>query len=139
MSLPYELQDTVRATHLLVRSAEEWNKLSEKVHEARANGDEQQLDDARMFHVRAWASVARNILTAPFEGNGITITPATTAWGIATLSTGKRSCQPQLTRQEAYNAVVPPRLRDFEEVMTAYNECLSYLVGTTNTLEQSIR
>lgn len=135
MSLFNELQDTVRTTHLLVRAAEEWNKLCEKVHEASANHDEQRLDEARLFHVRAWASVARNILADPFESMGITIAPATTAWGIATLSTENFSCQPQLTRPEVYNADVPPRLRDFEEVMAAYDECLNYLVGTTNKSE----
>ncbi|BCW73440.1 hypothetical protein [Arthrobacter sp. NicSoilB8] len=131
MPLLKELQDKVRATHLLVRPAEEWNKLSEKVQQAWASGDEQQLETARRFHLIAWASVARNILADPFEGVGITTTPASTDWGIATLTTSRRSCQPQLTRSDTADPSTgtQPRLRSFEEVMTDYDACLDYLAG----------
>jgi hypothetical protein len=133
MPLLKELQDKVRATHLVVRPADEWNKLSEKVRQAWTSGDEHQLDTARKFHLIAWASVARNILTDPFEGVGITTTPATTDWGIATLSTGKRSCQPQLSQTETAGTTgAQPRLRNFEEVMADYNACLDYLAGITS-------
>jgi hypothetical protein len=133
MPLLKELQDKVRATHLLVRSADDWNRLSEKVHQAWVSGDEHQRDTARKFHLIAWASVARNILTDSFEGVGITTTPATADWGIATLSTGKRSYQPQLTQTDAAGTTgAQPRLRNFEEVMADYSTCLDYLAGTTS-------
>lgn len=131
MPLLKELQDKVRAAHLLVRPADEWDRLSEKVHQAWASSDEHQLDTARKFHVLAWASVARNLLADPFEGVGITTTPAATDWGIATLSTARRSCEPQLT-DPAESMGAHPRLRSFEEVMAGYNACLDRLSGTTS-------
>lgn len=92
-SSPTRNSDKVRATHLLVRPDEEWNKLYERVQQDWASCNEHQLDTARAFHLIACASVARNILINPFEGAGITIDLAITNWGIATLSAG--SCHPQ--------------------------------------------
>ena len=130
MPLLKELQDKVRAAHLLVRPAEEWNKLSENVHQAWDDGNEHHLDTARTYHLIAWASVARNILTDQFEEAAITIGRATTDWGIATLSTGKDNCQPQLA-QTGTGTTTDGQLRlwSFEEVMADYNDCLEYLTS----------
>lgn len=134
MPLIKALRDKVRSTHLLVRPAEDWNQLSTRVEEAYSSGDEQQLEIARKFQLIAWASVARNILADSLESVGITTTSATSTWGIATLTTAKRSCQPQLSRADTAktDGDAPPRLRNFEEVMTDYNTCLDYLAGITD-------
>lgn len=134
MPLIEALRDTVRSTHLLVRPAEDWDQLSTRVEVAYRSRDEQQLEMARKFHLIAWASVARNILAESFEGLGITTTPATSTWGIATLSTAKRSCQPQLSWADTARpgGEALPGLRNFEEVMADYNACLYFLAGITD-------
>ena len=132
MPILNEVLDKVRTTHMLVRSAGDWNKLAGKVTHAWENGDDHHRESARNFHLIAWASVARNLLADPFEGVGITTIRATTAWGIATLTTGKRSCEPQLVEpQTGEKADDMPRLRDFDAVMAEYEACLNYLAGTT--------
>ena len=132
MTLLEELQEKTLAAHLLVRSAKEWDNLAAKAQEALTHGEEIHHDTARKFHLLAWASVARNLLADPFEGVGITTSPATTDWGIATLTTGKRSCQPQLIHPVTDPAAAP-RLRDFDDVMAEYTACLSYLSGATTS------
>lgn len=130
MTLLKELRDQIRAAHLLVRSSEDWNRLSKKVDQAWSSGAEDRIDTARKLHLISWASVARNLLADHFEGVGITTTPASSDWGVATLSTGRRSCQPLLIHEGAPAAAGAPRLRNFEEVMTAYDACLDHLAGT---------
>lgn len=127
-----ETSARVRAAHLLVRSTEEWDTLSEELLRAYDLKDNNDLEMLRESFLAGWKSVTRNLLTDTLNAIGVAVTPATTDWGIATLSTGKRSCQPQLTQTDTAGTTgARPRLRNFEEVMADYNACLGYLAGTT--------
>ncbi|GAA4039210.1 hypothetical protein GCM10023063_25630 [Arthrobacter methylotrophus] len=125
-----ETSARVRAAHLLVRSAEEWDTLSEELLRAYDLKDNDKVEMLHESVLAAWKSVTRNLLTDPLNAIGIAVTPATTYWGIATLTAGKRNRQPQLTQTDTPGTSgTQPRLRNFEEVMADYNACLEYLAG----------
>lgn len=121
----------VRAAHMLVRSPEAWNTLSAELVSAWEFNDDETLEMIREQFLAPWRSVAHNLLADTLNGIGISVTAATTDWGIATLSTSKDSFQPQLTSTNTTTGT-QPRLRNFEEVISGYNACLQYLVGTNN-------
>lgn len=128
-----ETSARVRAAHLLVRSTEEWDTLSEELLRAYDLKDNDKVEMLRESFLAAWKSVTRNLLTDPLNAIGIAVTPATTDWGIATLTAGKRNRQPRLTQTDTPGPTgTQPRLRIFDEVMADYNACLEYLAGTNS-------
>jgi hypothetical protein len=133
-----EIRARVRAAHLLVRSAEEWDTLSVGLFRAYDTKDNELVDMLRESFLATWKSVTRNLLTDALDAVGITVTPATHPWGIATLETAWRSCEPLLCSpkelavpSEAGDVYGGLRLRTFEEVMAGYDRCLGSLLRGT--------
>jgi hypothetical protein len=130
-----ETSARIRAAHLLVRSTEEWDTLSEGLLRAYDLKDNDKIEMLRESFLAAWKAVIRNLLTDTLNAIDITVTPAVHPWGIATLETARHSCEPLLCSPEELPAVPRtttvygrPRLLSFEEVMTGYNTCLASLL-----------
>jgi hypothetical protein len=125
----------IRAAHLLVRSAEEWDALSEDLLRSYDPNDNDKAEMLRESFVAAWRMVIRNLLIDPLNAIDITVTPAVHPWGIATLETAGRACEPLLCSPEGLPAFRKtsdihgrPRLLSFEEVMAGYSTCLASLL-----------
>ncbi|MCI0141461.1 hypothetical protein KNN17_07700 [Arthrobacter bambusae] len=125
----------IRAAHLLVRSAEEWDALSEDLLRSYDPNDNDKAEMLRESFVAAWRMVIRNLLIDPLNAIDITVTPAVHPWGIATLETAGRACEPLLCSPEGLPAFPKtsdihgrPRLLSFEEVMAGYSTCLASLL-----------
>ncbi|GAA5200184.1 hypothetical protein GCM10023346_41650 [Arthrobacter gyeryongensis] len=129
-----ETSARIRAAHLLVRSTEEWDSLSEDLLRSYDLNDNDKIEMLCESFVAAWRSVVRNLLTDTLNAIDITVTPAVHLWGIATLNAAGRSCEPLLCSPEGLSALPKttvhgrPRLLSFEEVMTGYNTCLASLL-----------
>ena len=129
-----EIRARVRAAHLLVRSAEEWDALSEELLLAYESKDNDLAEKLRESFLAAWKAVTRNLLSDAFDAAGISIGPAAHPWGIATLGIPGRRCEPLLRSPDELpealgDATVHggPHLRSFEEVMAGYDACLTFL------------
>ncbi|MBB6404193.1 hypothetical protein [Arthrobacter sp. AZCC_0090] len=125
----------IRAAHLLVRSIEEWDTLSDELLRAYDLKDNEKFEMLRESFVAAWKSVTRNLLTDTMNAIGITVSPANHPWGVATLELDGRSCEPLLCSPEELAAPSEagdlygwPRLRSFEAVMAGYDRCLISLL-----------
>ncbi|MGM7775579.1 hypothetical protein ACSVHC_06085 [Arthrobacter sp. KNU-44] len=124
----------IRAAHLLVRSTEEWDSLSEDLLRSYDLNDIDKIEMLRESYVAAWRSVVRNLLPDTLNAIDITVTPAVHPWGIATLNAAGRTCEPLLCSPEELPAFPKtavhgrPRLLSFEEVMAGYNTCLASLL-----------
>ncbi|MCZ9884699.1 hypothetical protein [Arthrobacter sp. B2a2-09] len=130
-----ETSPRIRAAHLLVRSAEEWDTLSEELRRAYDLKDNDKFEMLRESFIAAWKSVTRNLLTDTLNAIGITVTQAVHPWGIATLAAAGHSCEPLLCAPEELPALPKttsaygtPRLLNFEEVMAGFNTCLTSLL-----------
>ncbi|MFF2300618.1 hypothetical protein [Arthrobacter sp. efr-133-R2A-120] len=130
-----ETSARIRAAHLLVRSAEEWDTLSEELLRTYDLEDNDKIEMLRESFLATWKSVTRNLLTDPLNTIGITVTQAVHPWGIATLNAAGRTCEPILCSPEGLPPFSKtsdvhgrPRLLSFEEVMTGYNTCLASLL-----------
>lgn len=128
-----EIRARLRAAHLLVRTAEEWDSLSTELLRAYDSKNDELIQKSQETYLAAWKSVARNILTDTFEPFGIAVGAATHPWGIATLEAAGRSCQPLLATVDARAAGTAASgrayLRSFDEVMANYDACLTFLSG----------
>ena len=130
-----ETSAQIRAAHLLVRSTEEWDTLSEELLRSYDRNDNDKIGMLRESFIAAWRSVIRNLLTDTLSAIDITVTPAVHPWGIATLNAAGRTCEPLLCSPEGLTAFPKasdvqgrPRLLSFEEVMAGYNTCLASLL-----------
>ncbi|MCX2749500.1 hypothetical protein OOZ51_17020 [Arthrobacter sp. MI7-26] len=129
-----ETSAQIRAAHLLVRSTEEWDALSEELLRTYDLNDNDKIEMLRESFLATWRSVIRNLLTDTLNAIDITVTPAVHPWGIATLETAGHTCEPLLCSPEEPPAFPKtstvhgrPRLLSFEEVMAGYNTCLTSL------------
>lgn len=129
-----EIRARVRAAHLLVRSAEEWDTLSGELFRAYDSKDNDLVEMLRESFLAAWKSVTRNLLTDTLDAAGITVTPASHPWGIATLQANGRNCQPLLCTADGVPKITVDavygglRLQNFEEVIAGYGICLTHLL-----------
>lgn len=126
----------VRSAHLLVRTAAEWDTLSFELFRAYDGKDDELIVELREPFVMGWRAVTRNLLTDTLESAGIKVSAPAHPWGVATLEWDGLRCEPLLCSvdpdlpdalEEAavYGGL---RLRSFDEVMAAYEDCLVQLL-----------
>ncbi|MCD4852811.1 hypothetical protein LN996_18505 [Arthrobacter sp. AK01] len=124
----------MRAAHLMVRDAKEWDGLATGLLEAYAAKDEDLVEQLQSPFLQSWRTVTRYVLRDTFDQAGILVGEPSDPWGIAVLTTNGRSAEPLLCladRAELQGAGTPNvdgrRLMTFSEVMTHYSECLEPL------------
>lgn len=126
----------VRASHLMVRDAHEWDALARSLSTAYHGKDDELIDQLLPPFLQSWRTVSTYVLRDIFDATGITVTASEHPWGIATLTANRTSCEPLLCDAEdsvegrAEAAVYGGlRLQTFEETMTSYATCLGRLSG----------
>ncbi|MFH5877593.1 hypothetical protein [Arthrobacter sp. NA-172] len=125
----------IRAGHLMVRDAQEWDELSTSLARGYDSQDDELIAQLQSPFLQSWRTVIHYVLRDTFEAAKITIAVPTHPWGIAALSTTETTCEPLLCDAEgtiagwadapAYGGL---RLLAFEEVMSNYTSCLSQLM-----------
>lgn len=126
----------VRSAHLIVRTAEEWDALSEALFRAYDAKDDELIETLRDPFLMGWRAVTRNLLGDTLESAGIRVSAPAHPWGIATLEWDGLRCEPLLCSvdEELPDALEEAavygglRLRTFDEVMAAYTACLVQLL-----------
>ncbi|MDQ0241452.1 hypothetical protein [Arthrobacter bambusae] len=126
----------VRTTHLLVRTAEEWDALSFELFRVYDGKDDELIEKLREPFLAAWRAVTRNLLAGTLESAGIKVSAPAHPWGVATLEWDVLRCEPLLCSvdEELPDALEEAavygglRLQTFDEVMAAYEDCLVQLL-----------
>ncbi|MGO4250068.1 hypothetical protein AB4Y87_22975 [Paenarthrobacter sp. RAF54_2] len=111
----------LRAAHLMVRDAKEWDELSMNLWAAYDANDEELIEQLRSPFLQSWRTVTRYVLRDTFDAAGITVGEPTHPWGIATLSAKGASCEPLLCRTEGF------QLLTFAEILSSYSDSLEPL------------
>lgn len=129
-----ETIDRLRAAHLMVRDAHEWDALSADLRSAYEANDEDRIEQLQQPFVQSWRTVTHYVLRDTFDAAGIAVTEAAHPWGIATLTTNGSSREPLLCLADqtfgqgsSVAAMNAPQLLTFAETMTYYTECLTPL------------
>jgi hypothetical protein len=123
----------LRAGHLMVRDAQEWDELSTDLGRAYVSKDDELIEQLQPQFLQSWRTVTRYVLRDTFDAAGIAVTDPSHPWGIATLTAKGTSCEPLLchageARTESaggtYDGI---QLLNFADTMTNYGDCLSRL------------
>ncbi|WP_442542445.1 hypothetical protein ACSBOX_10870 [Arthrobacter sp. KN11-1C] len=123
----------LRAGHLMVRDAEEWDELSTDLERAYGSNDDELFEQLHPQFLQSWRTVTRYVLRDTFDAAGIAVTDPSHPWGIAILSANGTSCEPLLCRSEetgiekAGAADGGLQLLTFADAMTHYTDCLTLL------------
>lgn len=123
----------LRAGHLMVRDAQEWDELSTNLGLAYDSKDDELIEQLRPPFLQSWRTVTRYVLRDTFEAAGIAVTDPGHPWGIATLTAKGASCEPLLCRDDDLDAEKTgalyggPQLLTFADTMTNYAGCLERL------------
>ncbi|MCA4131783.1 hypothetical protein [Arthrobacter sp. M4] len=129
----------IRAGHLMVRSAAEWDDLSNTLCQAYHAKDDELIDQLRSPFLQSWRTVTAYVLSDVLDSAGITATAARHPWGIATLTTAGRTCEPLLCAVDqdegGWDAAAIDgglQLLNFDSVMTGYAACVAHLTRVEN-------
>lgn len=122
----------LRAGHLMVRDAEEWDELSTDLERAYGSNEDELIEQLHPQFLQSWRTVTRYVLRDTFDAAGIAVTDPSHPWGIATLTANGTSCEPLLCRSEGAGtenagAGGGLQLLTFAEAMTHYTDCLALL------------
>ncbi|MFE4196766.1 hypothetical protein ACFRJ9_12930 [Paenarthrobacter sp. NPDC056912] len=124
----------LRAGHLMVRDAREWDALAAELRTAYENNDDELVEQLRPPFVQSWRTVTRYVLRDMFDAADIEVTEPGHRWGIATLTGNGTSLEPLLclagpSDEDAIDAtdVLGRQLFTFEETMAHYADCLTPL------------
>jgi SAM-dependent methyltransferase len=130
----------VRDAHLLVRSADEWDALSEELFRAYDGKDDERIDLLAGPFLTSWRAVTRNLLADTLKSAGLTTSPPAHPWGLATLERNGLRCEPLLCAVEdlpdplgaaaVYGGL---HLLSFDDVMAGYQACLAQLLRPSLT------
>ncbi|SDW57398.1 hypothetical protein SAMN04487912_103413 [Arthrobacter sp. cf158] len=129
----------LRAGHLMVRDAGEWDALSTELGAAYITNDDELVEQLRPPFLQSWRTVTRYVLRDMFESAEIDVTEPGHPWGIATLTGNGTTAEPLLcfpgsTHGGSVEAagVHGIRLMTFEETMAHYTNCLEHLLAREN-------
>lgn len=128
----------LRAAHLMVRDAEEWDALSTALTDAYSANDEDLIEQLQSPFLQSWRTVTRYVLRDTFDNAGISVAEPNDPWGIAILASRGVTAEPVLCtkaptgRHSAFEAPASPvagalsglRLMTFPETMDHYAESL---------------
>ena len=132
----------LRAAHLMVRDAKEWDALSLALTDAYSAKDEDLVEQLLPPFLQSWRTVTRYVLRDTFDNAGISVADPNDPWGIAVLSTRGITAEPLLCIATAPSgfqestAGLPGigtvnldglRLMTFPETMDSYAEALAPL------------
>lgn len=124
----------LRAAHLMVRDAREWDALSAALSDAYNSRDDDLIEQLHQPFVQSWRTVTHHVLRDTFDTAGISVSDPSHSWGIATLTAKGISREPLLCHVDlavekgsAADAVDGPKLLTFAEAMTHYADCLAPL------------
>ncbi|MDQ0028462.1 hypothetical protein [Arthrobacter bambusae] len=124
----------LRAGHLMVRDAREWDELSTDLGRAYDSNDDELIEQLQPQFLQSWRTVTRYVLRDTFDAAGIAVTDPSHPWGIATLTANGTSCEPLLCHPDAAGtdglALATSgglQLRNFADTMTDYTDCLALL------------
>lgn len=123
----------LRAGHLMVRDAREWDELSTELRRAYDSNDDELIEQLQPQFLQSWRTVTRYVLRDTFEAVGIAVTDPGHPWGIATLTANGTSCEPLLCQagesgsEKAEAAYAGLQLLTFADTMTNYVGCLTRL------------
>lgn len=126
----------VRAAHLLVRTAKEWDALSFELFRSYDGKHDELIEKLRESFLTEWRAVTRNLLADTLESAGIKVSAPVHPWGVATLEWDGLLREPLLCSvdQELPDALEEAavygglRLQNFDEVMAVYEDCLVQLL-----------
>ncbi|WP_311212123.1 MULTISPECIES: hypothetical protein [unclassified Arthrobacter] len=126
----------LRAAHLMVRDAQEWDGLTTALRSAYAAGDEDLIEQLRSPYLQSWRTVTGNVLRDTFDSAGISVADPAHPWGIATLTANGFSAEPVLclvdeAHADATETARPDtvRLLTFSEALDHYADCLAPFFG----------
>lgn len=123
----------LRAGHLMVRDAREWDALAAELRAAYESNDDELVDQLRPPFLQSWRTVTRYVLRDMFDAAGIEVTEPGHAWGIATLTGNGTSLEPLLCQAGPEKdgtddtGLLGRHLFTFEESMAHYADCLTPL------------
>lgn len=124
----------LRAAHLMVRDAHEWDALSAALSDAYDSDDDDLIEQLQQPFVQSWRTVTHYVLRDTFDAAGISVTDPSHPWGIATLTANGFSREPVLCQVDladpqgsAVTTAGGPKLLTFAEAMTYYSDCLAPL------------
>lgn len=123
----------LRAGHLMVRNAQEWDELSTNLGRAYDSKDDELIEQLRPPFLQSWRTVTRYVLRDTFEAAGIAVTDPSHPWGIATLTAKGTSCEPLLCRadeadtERTVSVYGGLHLLTFADAMSTYADCLTSL------------
>ncbi|MCZ9880313.1 hypothetical protein [Arthrobacter sp. B2a2-09] len=124
----------LRAGHLMVRDAQEWDELSTDLGRAYDSNDDELIEQLQPPFLQSWRTVTRYVLRDTFDAVGIAVTDPSHPWGIATLTANGTSCEPLLcyadeadTESTAAATYRGLQLLNFADAMTNYTDCLTLL------------
>ena len=134
-----ELLARVRAGHLMVRAAREWDDLAADLTRAYESGDEEILEQLRPPFLQSWRTVTRYVLRDAFDAAGIRVSEPSIAWGIAALEYGGHTIEPLVGASaqqlgEAPDASSGIRVLGFEETLAGYARDLERLFAASDGL-----
>ncbi|MCT9868135.1 hypothetical protein [Paenarthrobacter aurescens] len=136
----------IRAAHLMVRDAREWDGLTTGLLQAYGARDEDLIEQLQPPFLQSWRTVTRYVLRDTFDAAGISVADPGHHWGIAALTANGVSREPLLCRMDpaapedaAGSATDGPQLLTFAEAMTYYAECLAPLLEHAGHQEQYSR
>lgn len=111
----------LRAAHLMVRDAKEWDELSVNLWTAYRANDEELVEQLRPPFLQSWRTVTRYVLRDTFDAAGISVGEPSHPWGIATLTANGTTSEPLLCPAEGF------QLLTFAEIMSSYSDSLEPL------------
>ncbi|WP_309073466.1 hypothetical protein [Paenarthrobacter sp.] len=124
----------LRAAHLMVRDAHEWDGLSSALSEAYNSNDDDLIEQLQQPFVQSWRTVTHYVLRDTFDAVGISVSDSNHPWGIATLTANGISREPVLCHVDLADpqgsgvaAADRPKFLTFAEAMTYYADCLAPL------------
>ncbi|WP_235036118.1 hypothetical protein [Arthrobacter sp. 18067] len=129
----------IRAAHLMVRDAKEWDGLAAGLLQAYAAKDEDLIEQLQPPFLQSWRTVTRYVLRDTFDQAGISVSEPSDSWGIAVLTSDGRTAEPLLSLADhaglqgaglqgtATATLNGRRLLTFSETMTHYAESLEPL------------
>ncbi|MFJ4030223.1 hypothetical protein ACIPWF_22950 [Paenarthrobacter sp. NPDC089989] len=134
-----ELLARLRAGHLMVRSAREWDDLATELSGAYEAGDEELIEQLRPPFLQSWRTVTRYVLRDDFDAAGISVSDPSSAWGIAVLESGGRMIEPLLSPPsqrvgESLEALDGFTVLGYEETLAGYAHDLGRLFAADEAL-----
>lgn len=121
----------LRAAHLMVRDAQEWDGLTTALRSAYEANDEDLIEQLWPPYLQSWRTVTGNVLRDTFDSAGISVADPHHPWGIATLTANGFSSEPLLclvdeARADATETATSDtiRLLSFTEALNHYADCL---------------